>query len=127
MANETYYEVDKDNNIIDILSGSPIQNTPEERVRQNYIWILINDYGYPKHLIRKEVAIQSGRKLLLDEEGNVVTSHSTNPVPLIYVDKNIIGKGYSLHEGALCDLAPTLLQLMELPVPAEMEGKSLID
>ena len=65
--------------------------------------------------------------VMLDEEGNVVTSHSTNPVPLIYVDKNIIGKGYSLHEGALCDLAPTLLQLMELPVPAEMEGKSLID
>lgn len=72
MANETYYEIDKDNNIIDILTGNPIQNTPEERVRQNYIWILINDYGYPKHLIRKEVAIQSGRKLLLDEEGNVI-------------------------------------------------------
>ena len=69
----------------------------------------------------------SNADVMLDEEGNVVTSHSTNPVPLIYVDKNIIGKGYSLHEGALCDLAPTLLQLMELPVPAEMEGKCLID
>ncbi|MBO4819576.1 MAG: 2,3-bisphosphoglycerate-independent phosphoglycerate mutase [Firmicutes bacterium] len=65
--------------------------------------------------------------VMLDEEGNVVTSHSTNPVPLIYVDKDIKGKEVSLHEGALCDLAPTLLQLMELPVPNEMEGKSLID
>ena len=65
--------------------------------------------------------------VMLDEEGNVVTSHSTNPVPLIYVSKDIRGKDISLHEGALCDLAPTLLQLMELPVPTEMEGKSLID
>ena len=66
--------------------------------------------------------------VMLDEEGNVVTSHSTNPVPLVYVDRDIRCKNcVSLHEGALCDLAPTLLQLMELPVPAEMEGRSLID
>ncbi len=65
--------------------------------------------------------------VMLDEEGNVVTSHSTNPVPLIYVNREIRGKEVRLHEGALCDLAPTLLQLMELLVPAEMEGKTLID
>ncbi len=63
--------------------------------------------------------------VMLDEEGNVVTSHSTNPVPLIYVDTE--GKEKSLHEGALCDLAPTLLNMMDLPVPSEMEGKCLFD
>ncbi len=65
---------------------------------------------------------------MLDSEGNVVTSHSTNPVPLIYVNSEIRNAGnVTLHEGALCDLAPTLLELMELPVPPEMEGKTLID
>ena len=66
--------------------------------------------------------------VMLDEQGNVVTSHSTNPVPLIYVDSEIKGsESVKLHEGALCDLAPTLLGLMDLPVPEEMEGKPLFD
>ena len=65
--------------------------------------------------------------VMLDSDGNVVTSHSTNPVPLIYVDRDVRGKGcVSLKEGALCDLAPTILKLMELPVPEEMEGKILL-
>ena len=67
-------------------------------------------------------------EVMLDEEGNVVTSHSTNPVPLIYVDSKIKGdKSVSLHEGALCDIAPTLLELMGLEKPCEMEGRSLLD
>ena len=64
--------------------------------------------------------------VMLDDEGNVVTSHSTNPVPVIYVDKEN-KDNVKLHEGALCDLAPTLLQMMGLEVPCEMEGKSLIE
>jgi 2,3-bisphosphoglycerate-independent phosphoglycerate mutase len=58
-----------------------------------------------------------------DGEGNVVTAHSTNPVPLIYVGP----KDIKLSDGgALCDLAPTMLQLMGLEAPREMEGRSLI-
>ncbi len=62
---------------------------------------------------------------MLDADGNVVTSHSTNPVPLIYLD-GAKDAAQTLKNGALCDLAPTLLQLMGLPVPEEMEGKSLL-
>lgn len=53
--------------IIDCLSGIPIKDTPEERVRQRFINILQNDYGYPKDHIRREIPIQSGSKILLNE------------------------------------------------------------
>lgn len=58
----------------------------------------------------------------LDGNGNPVTSHTTNKVPLILVgDKNI-----KLREGILADLAPTLLELLGLEKPKEMTGESLI-
>ena len=59
---------------------------------------------------------------MLDADGKVVTAHSTNPVPLILVSD----KEYKLNDGALCDLAPTLLSLMGIDIPAEMEGKNLL-
>lgn len=57
---------------------------------------------------------------MLDEDGNPVTSHTTNLVPLYGY-----GFGGDLEEGALCDLAPTVLDLMGLEQPKEMTGKSL--
>ena len=62
-----------------------------------------------------------------DTEENVpFTAHTTNPVPCILVDderkKAVLRTG-----GRLSDLAPTLLDLMELPVPKEMTGRSLIE
>lgn len=61
-----------------------------------------------------------------DEAENVpFTAHTTNPVPCILVDDT--RKNAVLREGGrLSDLAPTLLGLMQLPVPKEMTGKSLI-
>lgn len=61
-----------------------------------------------------------------DEKAQVpFTAHTTNPVPCILVDDS--RKSVELREGGrLCDLAPTLLDLMELPVPQEMIGKTLI-
>lgn len=56
-----------DGQIIDNLSGNPIKDTPEERVRQRFISILQSDYGYPKDLIQKEIPIQSGSSILLNE------------------------------------------------------------
>lgn len=51
------------------------------------------------------------------------TAHTTNVVPFIIVDKN----KYNLKEtGALCDIAPTILDLMKLNKPSEMTGNSLI-
>ncbi len=54
--------------------------------------------------------------------GGPHTAHTTNPVPVV-----VVGAGkVTLHDGRLADIAPTLLQLMGLPRPAEMTGKSLI-
>ncbi|WIF95404.1 2,3-bisphosphoglycerate-independent phosphoglycerate mutase [Caminicella sporogenes] len=60
---------------------------------------------------------------MLDEEGNVITAHSTNPVPIILINA---AENFSLAEGKLCDIAPTLLHLMGIPKPEEMTGKSLL-
>ena len=59
---------------------------------------------------------------LLDEDGNPFSAHSTNPVPCI-----ITKEGLKLRErGNLGDVAPTMLDLMGVPQPKEMTGKSLI-
>jgi len=57
------------------------------------------------------------------ETGGPHTAHTLNPVPVILVGGP---EGTTLSSGRLCDLAPTLLQLMQLPQPDEMTGKSLI-
>lgn len=58
------------------------------------------------------------------ETGQPHTAHTTWPVPLVYVGPQ--AQQIKLNNGALCDLAPTLLELMHLDVPAEMTGHSLI-
>lgn len=60
---------------------------------------------------------------MADEEGHPHTAHTTNLVPFIVVSD----EQYKLHSGKLCDIAPTLLQLLNMNKPAEMTGKSLID
>jgi len=61
---------------------------------------------------------------MIDEAiGGPFTAHTTNPVPFVLFNC----PGYDLAPGGrLADIAPTLLELMELPVPAEMTGKSLL-
>ena len=52
------------------------------------------------------------------------TAHTTNPVPFILCNYD---DSYTIKEGGrLCDIAPTLLQVMGLPQPAEMTGESLL-
>ena len=59
------------------------------------------------------------------EDGTPFTAHTTNPVPLILVDD--AKKDAALRAGGrLCDIAPTLLTLMGLPIPQEMTGESLL-
>ena len=59
---------------------------------------------------------------MLDKEGNILTSHSLNKVPFIINQKNI-----KLKNGKLADIAPTILKLMNLPIPKEMTGNILIE
>lgn len=61
-------------------------------------------------------------EVMLTDDGKPVTSHTTNLVPVF-----LYGAGEKkLNSGALCDLAPTLLDLMGIEQPKEMTGKSLI-
>ena len=61
---------------------------------------------------------------MLDENGGPFTAHTTNPVPLCLISERF--RHAELNEGALRDIAPTLLSLVDVPQPAEMTGKSLI-
>ena len=54
-------------------------------------------------------------------DGSPMTAHTTNPVPFI-----LVGAGTELRPGRLADIAPTILDVMGLEKPAEMDGKSLI-
>ena len=58
------------------------------------------------------------------ETGEPFTAHTTNPVPFILVNGD---PSYKLREGgALCDIVPTLIELMGMEQPKEMTGKSLL-
>lgn len=59
---------------------------------------------------------------MVDENGIAHTQHTVGPVPLVYV-----GRKAHLHHGALRDLAPSVLALMDLPLPPEMSGRSLVE
>jgi len=65
-------------------------------------------------------------ELMVDpKSGQPHTSHTTWPVALIYDGPR--NTELKLRDGALCDLAPTLLKLMDLPQPSEMTGQVLAD
>lgn len=60
---------------------------------------------------------------MLDKDGNIMTSHSTNPVPIVIASPNV----KSLKSGVLADIAPTILTMMNLEIPKEMTGQILIE
>ena len=58
---------------------------------------------------------------MIDTDGEPFTAHTTNPVPFY-----IVGASVKLRDGRLADIAPTMLDLMGLAKPAEMDGETLI-
>ncbi len=62
---------------------------------------------------------------MLDADGQPFTAHTTNKVPFILVDEELRGKA-TLADGALCDIAPTMLYVMGEPIPEAMTGKVLL-
>ena len=61
---------------------------------------------------------------MYEADGSPFTAHTTNPVPFV-----IVGRGTELKlrtDGRLADISPTMLDLMDIPVPKEMTGKSII-
>ncbi len=85
-------------------------------------------------MLEKEILSQDGLILISADHGNVEcmldenqqphTSHTTNPVPFILIGNKT--RGLSLANGRLSDIAPTILELMGIKKPIEMDGKSLI-
>jgi 2,3-bisphosphoglycerate-independent phosphoglycerate mutase len=59
---------------------------------------------------------------MISQTGEPHTAHTTNDVPVAITDKN-----YTIQHGALCDVAPTLLDLLNLKQPKAMTGRSLIE
>jgi len=82
-----------------------------EAARKNgYSVIIIADHG--------------NAELMKNEDGTPNTAHTTNLVPCIFVDDYYKG---TIKDGKLGDLAPTILKLLEIPIPAEMKGNILVD
>jgi 2,3-bisphosphoglycerate-independent phosphoglycerate mutase len=75
--------------------------------KNNGIAIVLADHGNAEKMI--------------SEDGSAHTAHTTNDVPVA-----ITSLDYALDHGALCDVAPTLLELLNIEKPALMTGKSLI-
>jgi len=77
------------------------------------------------------IADHGNAEVMWDEHGNPWTAHTTNPVPFILVEgegRKIPGHGtdVSLREdGRLSDMAPTILEILKLPQPPEMTGRSM--
>ncbi|PRY14935.1 phosphoglycerate mutase [Pontibacter ummariensis] len=70
------------------------------------------------------IADHGNADYMVNEDGTPNTAHTTNLVPCVLVSNDFEGK---LHPGKLGDIAPTILELMGVPKPAEMTGTSLID
>lgn len=61
---------------------------------------------------------------MINDDGSPNTAHTLNPVPLFVIDKDWKG---IVHPGKLGDIAPTILTVMQLPVPAQMSGNILVE
>mgnify|MGYP004728792635 FL=1 len=80
----------------------------KKALEDDYTLVIIADHGNCDYM--------------LDDKDNVVTSHSVSPVPCIITDNN-----YKVNNGRLCDVAPTILNIMGIDIPKEMNGNSLIE
>lgn len=80
----------------------------EEAQNQGYAALVIADHGNADHA--------------RNADGSPHTAHTTNPVPVVLVSDG----SKTLTSGILADVAPTILELMGVPQPDEMTGKSLL-
>ncbi len=78
-------------------------------LENNYTTILIADHG--------------NCETMINPDGSPNTAHTTNPVPIILIDKDL----KSIHNGVLGDIAPTILKLMGIEQPKAMTQNSLLD
>lgn len=68
------------------------------------------------------IADHGNADIMVDDDGNVCTTHTTSLVPFVITDHK-----YITHDGKLADVAPTILKMMNLSIPSEMDGNVIID
>lgn len=66
-------------------------------------------------------------EMIDSQTGQVETEHSSNPVPLIIITKEFMGRGEMLPAGISADVAPTVLGLLGLAIPSQMSGRNLLE
>ncbi len=84
------------------------QRVVEAGIKNGYSFIIIADHGNSDYMI--------------NPDGSPNTAHTTNPVPCILIDKDYA----KINDGKLADIAPTILTLLGIDIPKEMNGKVLI-
>ena len=89
---------------VDDCLGQIIQKGKEH----DYSLIIIADHGNADYVI--------------NEDGSPNTAHSTNPVPVILIDEDY----KTIRNGKLADVAPTILKIMGINIPKEMDGEMLV-
>lgn len=94
------------------VTDKSIGRIAETCAKHNYIMLVTADHGNAERMI--------------DEKGGPVTSHTTNRVPFIMYNSGDKTFGHVSHNAALCDVAPTVLKLMNIEKPAEMDGQPLL-
>lgn len=90
--------------------------TVDECARDVITTAVANDYSVIV------IADHGNCETMVNADGSPNTAHTTNPVPLIMVDKDI----HSINDGVLADIAPTILKLMGIEQPEYMTQKALI-
>mgnify|MGYP006127178219 FL=1 len=85
-----------------------VEKVVESALKNNYTTILIADHG--------------NCETMINPDGSPNTAHTTNPVPVILIDKKI----KKIKNGILGDIAPTILKLMGIDKPTAMTQESLV-
>lgn len=93
-----------------------------ETLNQSGTVIITADHGNAEEMI----SFSGSTFFFTTEEGTPNTDHSGNPVPVLIISNELKGKTDKKLNGTLADIAPTILAIMNIPVPDAMQGKNLL-
>lgn len=113
--------------IVNFANGDMVGHTGVFKAAINAIEVLDECLGKIANLVKEKngllivTADHGNCDYMLDENGNIITSHSTSLVPFIVTDDKIV-----LKNGKLGDIAPTILKLLNIDIPNDMTGDILV-